>query len=129
MTRTLKTLIDAHGSDHGLKVELYGGVLTVTKWSELCEPDENGSCQPRLETGQFDLGLALREYAAHDGRKDPSMTSRVTGAATYMLAAWGGVADWLDDDATPADHFCEDLDAARERGEFDPEATQPLDVR
>lgn len=129
MTRTTMTLIDAHGSDHGLKVELWDRTLIVTEWCEACEPNEAGGYDKWLHRGSFELGAALREYAANDGRWDPSMTSRVTGAATYMLATWGGATEWLDDDATPADHFCEDLDAASERGEFDPDDTQPLDSK
>ena len=125
-----RTLIDAHGSDHGLKVELWDRTLIVTQWAYDCEPDEHGHYNPRLVSVSRGLGLALTEYA--DTQPDPhgSQRDRIIRAATHMLCLCGSDdIEWLSEDATPAQHFLEDLDAARQRGDFDPDKTQPLDAR
>lgn len=116
MTRI--TLIDAYGSDHGLRVEVdtYSHTVSIAQWSECCEPDENGSYAPHIQTSEMDLAECLEH--ARDGRHHPSQSSRVIQGALNYLAYHGGDADYeyLDDDDHPRRHFLECVDGSDERG-------------
>lgn len=97
-------LIDAHGSDNGLKIELDNRDVVLSQWGKLCEPNEHGSYCPRISSVTVSLRECL-EYAFRDGRRNDSMHGRViTGALAYH-SYWGGEEEWVSDDDCPCQHF------------------------
>ena len=103
-------LIDAHGTDHGLRVECSNREVTIVQWGELCEPDESGSYRPHLHETTMTLAecLVRVEFGHHSSQK-----SRVISGALSHLFHFGGEETFLDDDDRPSDHFIEDLVQAR----------------
>ena len=102
-------LIDAHGPDHGLRVEVctYSHTVTAVQWGELCEPDHEDEVHPRTT----EIVIALREcleYAAKDGRWHDSQRDRVICGALHYLSHWGGTVYWYPEGTTPCQHFDHD---------------------
>lgn len=106
---TTITLIDAHGSDHGLRVEVDTGQHTVTivQWGELCEPSPAGNFMPHTQTRTMSLRVCL-EYAAKDGRRTDSQRDRVITGALHYLSYHGGTEERFDEGTRPCDHFAYD---------------------
>jgi hypothetical protein len=104
-------LIDAHGSDHGLSVEVERRQVTIRQWAEYDEPDEDGSYSPHIQMATVDLATLLDSTAVHmkHSGNPPSvhkgMRDRVVDAALAWLSYWGGEEERVDDGDRPCQHF------------------------
>jgi len=102
--------IDAHGPDHGLKIEIDTDrhEVTVRQWSECCEPNDEGSYSPHIQTATVELSRLLDPKAEHlRGRvlDRSSMRRKVADAALCWLGYWGGDEEPCEDDERPCDYF------------------------
>lgn len=108
-------LINAHGPDHGLSVEVsleprsryrpaWRTTVTIRQWGECCEPDEHGSYSPHVQEATVDLRTLLTG-AWHVHGNFPSMRDRLINAALNYLGHWGGEENYVDDDDRPCQHF------------------------
>lgn len=104
-------LIDAHGTDHGLKIELDNRVVSVTQWAQLCEPDENGDWCPHLLHFTCTLDEAMQASKRYSTTFASQASRLKTGAIDTMFRDGHDYQDDLPESAEPADYFSEDLDA------------------
>jgi hypothetical protein len=100
-------LIDAHGADHGLSVEVHNHDVTIRQWAECCEPDEHGSYSPHIQVARMSLRKLLDRSQPHFrmGVSFDSMHARIIKAALHWLDYYGGDEERVSDDDTPCQHF------------------------
>jgi len=103
-------LIDAHGPDHGLKIEVTSRhCVVVEQWGECCEPDEHGSYSPHIQHVEVLLRDLLDSSAPHysgAGASHKSMHDKVKDLALAYLGYWGGEERYVSDEDRPCQHFC-----------------------
>ena len=90
-------LIDAHGPDHGLKVEVTGHEVDIDQWIDGSECDEPFG---GVQTATFDLKDCLDH-----GRGSKSQRCRVIDGALELLSHRGGSYELMGPDEEPCDHF------------------------
>jgi hypothetical protein len=100
-TITGLTLINAHGDNHGLFVEVdtWNHLVDIGQWWEANDPDEDGVWRSYLEHVQVKLAELLDPKQPHMESVNPhtSQTQRVIQAALAYLSHWGGGTDGIDD--------------------------------
>ncbi len=102
--------INAHGSDHGLSIEidLDRRSVTIREWAECCEPDEHGSYSPHVVSATIwfeDLLAPNGKHRSCGQVKSTSQREHIATLAINWLAYWGGDEERVDDSDRPCDHF------------------------
>lgn len=101
-------LINAHGPDHGLSVEVVYGDVIVRQWGERDEPDEHGSHMPHIQTARIALENLLDKNLPHyacGNVSRGSMHEKIIDLALNWLGYSGGHECFVDDTDRPCDHF------------------------
>lgn len=112
-------LINAHGPDHGLSVEVVYGDVIVRQWGERDEPDEHGSHMPHIQTARIALENLLDKNLPHYACGNVSRGSMHEKIIDLALKRPLWTADGIDIGAvmplTPEGHVTEDAKAAVRR--------------
>lgn len=102
-------LIDAHGPDHGLYIDITRREVTIRQWCEADEPDpETGECHKHICEAQVSLAALVAHWRKHH-RSRPrtkSMRDKIVDLALAWFSYYGGEETPVDQSDNPCQHFC-----------------------